>query len=401
MPTIKINKPKAVYLNRSVTAKLLIPLSFLWKQLVSLVSYCVGARVGTMVFPATQIDYHSYGLLPNWQAQALQHFNSHNEISPNFHTVTTHDDAQLETLDLIHEEQRVKPIQSQKFIIYLNGNGTHFGYCINDFLLNALELKYNQIAFNFRGTNRLGKGPNSINDLITDGIAQVQRLLNLGVPSKNILLHGHSMGGAIAAKVGEHFQAHHLPLWVYNDRSFAKLSEVANWHLRGILKPERSVFHKKLGPAALMLALDITGWELDAAKAFRSIPKEYRAHVLIRTLKSNRTQRHIDDNAIPIFTSMHKALADERKPIKDALKKLRANASRDMEQEQALEIELKAMKMQTDEGIDAHSERPRTEAVKNKYGQTLHQHFSLFVMKALDQKEAIDQNSPYKSSNLS
>ena len=64
--------------------------------------------------------------------------------------------------------------------------------------------------------------PESFQDLVTDGIAQVQRVLDLGANPKNITLDGLSLGGGVAdLLVAYHFHQLGKQVYLWNDRSFA------------------------------------------------------------------------------------------------------------------------------------------------------------------------------------
>lgn len=382
MPEFKIQRPESI--KRSILMRVV---SSPWDGLNFIANKLVGARVSSQIFPASHINYHDKdkgGLPQDWQAQMGQTLEAYrSEITYAFHTLVTYDGAALDTLEIIHNEQKIKPIGEQVFVIYFNGNGTHIACCLEDDLLpNVIQYKYNQVCFNFRGTNRHGQAPLTANDLVTDGIAQVQRLLNQNVLAKNIFLRGHSLGGAIAAIVGQHFHAHHQPVRVFNERSFSNMTDLACWHLRGMIQPEKSLLRRIGGRLAVSLLLRLTGWEINAAEAFKSIPPEYRAYAVVRTLKENRTSAHIDDDVIPHYASMHEALSDERKKDKARLAMLRQNPDQYAAEIAGLERELKAVKMQTQAGKPGHSTSSRDEHVKNIKGETVAVLFAHFVEKA-------------------
>jgi len=132
------------------------------------------------------------------------------------------------------------PTQFKKsiFIIKFNGNGGQYQDLLSQYGRDAQRLGKTVIGFNYRGVGNSQKTPDTFQDLITDGIAQVQRLLDNGANPEHILLDGHSLGGGIATMVVEHFhkKGHHIYLW--NDRSFASISKAA----AGIIAPDLPVF---------------------------------------------------------------------------------------------------------------------------------------------------------------
>lgn len=109
----------------------------------------------------------------------------------------------------------------------------------------------NVLLFNYRGVGH-SQGYPTKQGLITDGEAAV-RLLNehFHVPVHQIILHGHSFGGGIAAAVGKRFKEAALCL----DRSFTSLVRcmrlLTNW----------------IGAAFLWLL----GWQLDCVKDSKAI----------------------------------------------------------------------------------------------------------------------------------
>jgi alpha/beta superfamily hydrolase len=64
--------------------------------------------------------------------------------------------------------------------------------------------------------------PKRGHDLVLDGLACMDLLLKRGIKSNNILIHGHSMGGAVAT----HVRAFHPNGPIISDRSFTSIGAV-------------------------------------------------------------------------------------------------------------------------------------------------------------------------------
>ena len=137
--------------------------------------------------------------------------------------VSTHDGAPLDTLRI--KLEGANDSKEEKYIINFCGN---MGSCFDSLGDRKAEADagYTVIGFNYRGV--LGSRsdnyrPESKQNLIDDGIAQVQALLDDGVEPHNINLSGISLGGAIVLEVAAHFHRKKVPIRVFSDRTFASI----------------------------------------------------------------------------------------------------------------------------------------------------------------------------------
>ncbi len=73
------------------------------------------------------------------------------------------------------------------------------------------------IGFNFRGVGGSTGWPVEATDLSIDGHAMIKFLTDQGVNERDITLHGHSLGGAVAVDVART----HPSVKVISDRSFS------------------------------------------------------------------------------------------------------------------------------------------------------------------------------------
>ena len=222
---------------------------------------------------------------------------SYNDFSINYPNIRTNDGAKLDTVEFIHESQNSKNISEQKYIINYVGNGMCYEHAKEDMLNDVNKLNCNVIGFNFRGVASSTGKATSKDDLLTDSIAQVQRLLDKGVTPNNIVLQGHSLGASIATLTAAHFHQQGVDINVFNGRSFSTLTNVVIGQVR---KNIGAVFSFILMPF-IKLALLITNWEIDAASAYKSIPDNNREYMVVLG----------DNNYDPVITTyggLHSAL---------------------------------------------------------------------------------------------
>jgi acetyl esterase/lipase len=147
-------------------------------------------------------------------------------------TVITHDGAHLDTFEIKHSSQNEIDPQHQKYIINLVGNGMCYEEIIPAMQRDANDLEANVVGFNFRGVSQSTSRAKSKDDLVIDGIAQVQRLLEQGVSPQNIILKGHSLGAGVASLVALHFHQLGQPINLFNSRSFSSITNVLTGAIR-------------------------------------------------------------------------------------------------------------------------------------------------------------------------
>ena len=202
-----------------------------------------------------------------------------------------------------------------KHIIYFKGNGMRYEEDIESMKKDALDLNATVIGFhhsNFGGSGRCNPNgsiepiaPSSQKELIQEGIAQVQRLIDKGVPSNLIILHGHSLGGGIATLVAWHFEQQGTPVKLYNDRSFSSISDVVKTHLL-----EKAPILKTLLIASIpKIIIKLLNWDLNAGDVITKL--SHWDYSVVRERVS--PQVVINDGVIPYGASVHKALGVQGK----------------------------------------------------------------------------------------
>eukprot|EP00993_Chasmostoma_nieuportense_P000603 NODE_1556_length_1460_cov_17.136534_g1475_i0.p1 GENE.NODE_1556_length_1460_cov_17.136534_g1475_i0~~NODE_1556_length_1460_cov_17.136534_g1475_i0.p1 ORF type:complete len:434 (-),score=95.79 NODE_1556_length_1460_cov_17.136534_g1475_i0:76-1377(-) len=118
-----------------------------------------------------------------------------------------------------------------KYLVWCPANAVCYEDIMQDLVNHqAKELRCNLVVFNYRGVGRSGSTwPKRGSDLSSDLRAVMRHVTKL-TPSENILIYGHSLGGAIGANI----RAEHPRGPFVSDRSFSSLSAAAAHHAAGI-----------------------------------------------------------------------------------------------------------------------------------------------------------------------
>jgi len=249
-------------------------------------------KVGKLVLPAQRRESLT---LKSDRIKSLENY----QLQMTKVKITTFDNAEIDGIEINPEKK------SDIYIIKFNGNGAlfedrgNFEQYIND----AYRLNANVIAFNYRGVGNSKKTPESSQDLVTDGIAEVQRILDQGVEAKHIVLDGLSLGGGVATLVAKHFHDKGIKVNLFNDRSFSSVSNAgAHMALRRELSPAIEYSIETTSSSFVSLA----GWQINAAKAYATIPVANKAYMYVTDdLKHPGNQ---GDLVIPEKASLHEAL---------------------------------------------------------------------------------------------
>lgn len=328
--TYKAPKPKFSSWEwfKFIAIRTIFPPILLWDLITLRTNKLLGAWVGRLVLPAQN------KVSDNFQVESfILNYNSGNgynekELAIEWHKIITHDDANLDTIEITHKSQELIETQYKKYIINFPGNNSLYQNMFHQMEDDARALKANVVGFNFRGVAKSTSRATSTEDLVTDGIAQVQRLLDQGVSPQNITLKGHSLGAGIATLVAHHFHKLGQPINLFNGRSFSSITNFLVGTIR-LLYPQggdkesiRGIILGWLAYPFCKLALALTKWEINAGSAFKSIPEAYRDYIVVRSRKEIRVGNNcIDDDVIPHYASIHKELTSERRKKKAAIDK--------------------------------------------------------------------------------
>jgi len=160
----------------------------------------------------------------------------------------------------IFAPENAEPITpNTKFILYYPASGERFERHHHHLKELAKRTKAHVLVFNYRGVGTSKGKIYCAQDLIDDGEAALKYLLNiLHIPQQNILLLGHSLGGAIATAVAAKYDNVNL----CNDRSFASVSKIAI---------ATKMLRHFLPPSVIKYILKKTNWEIDSIQNYAKV----------------------------------------------------------------------------------------------------------------------------------
>ena len=177
--------------------------------------------VPNMLLPAIMLSQ-----IPEWlqEMQAIKRdFMAFNRDCASTPHILTSDGV---ALDAVAWENRAAPPSKGRWVVWLCANGFCYESMLPFLQHYALALDASFLAFAYRavGDSQLVL-PADFSDLVLDARAVLDHLYARGVAPDRILLHGHSLGGAVAAAASSACASFSGPL--VNDRSFSSLSPVA------------------------------------------------------------------------------------------------------------------------------------------------------------------------------
>lgn len=266
-------------------------------------SFSVGEPIGELVLPA---QWRQPQTITENKITQVENYNA---VTIDGGFIYTHDEAALDTIEIIPNQIQEVPIEKRRFIIKFNGNGGQYQDLFENYANDAQTLNAAVIGFNYRGVGQSIKAPKVFQDLITDGIAQVQRLLSKGANPENILLDGHSLGGGIATMVAQHFHNLNQRVYLWNDRSFASLSKAA----AGIIAPNLpgildDVLQTSIESSSWSV-MKPSGWDVDVAAAYNSIPANFKGYMVV----AKPSDKSLGDGVISHPASLHKSVKQSEK----------------------------------------------------------------------------------------
>lgn len=144
---------------------------------------------------------------------------------------------------------------------------------------------------NYRGVMESQGSAQSSRDLQRDGEAMIQFLLEQGIPPDNILVHGWSLGGAVATSLVKLYQDKGIQMHLCSDRSFSSFPDF----LKNILPKCLVGIITKIVAAA--------GWVFNASNDFNQIVS---SKFIIHAKRADRV--------IPYEASVYKQVKKTSKP---------------------------------------------------------------------------------------
>jgi hypothetical protein len=305
-------QPRAEWRNY---AKYAMGFPLLWDGLKFIVNAIVGKSLGNSFLPEQSKEKIDFD-----QAKAK----IPDGLILNDINVITYDGAKLETYEI---KQNNNPNNTPYVVNFLTSPMDE--NIVEEMVNEAQEINGNVVGFTFRGLGRDKKDqrPRSRDDLITDGIAQVERLLAPRlIRAENIYLKGDHLGADIAIEVARHFhrQGYRVNLFASCASSSQTNILVGKIRTHGTgTGYKESLGWKLLGWLAkpfIKIGLSLAKWEINADDAYKEIPQECKDYIVQRSTKEARNSKNpavVDDLAVPHYASLHEALKCERKEWKE------------------------------------------------------------------------------------
>ncbi|GGI77070.1 protein SdbA [Legionella impletisoli] len=220
-----------------------------------------------------------------------------------FYSLQTPDGAVLDSVEVIGAGEKEKKYDTRKYVITCLARDQNYIDWLKDMNLSANQIKATVIGFNYRGVD-YSKGMVWTQDnMINDIIAQVKRLLDLGVNPENIGLEGMCVGGAVATLAAARLHEMGIKVKLYNERSFRSILKFV---VGFILPPPHSSYWNPLTylryfAAAIIYVLIapilwLSGWHMNAASAWDKIPAAYKDYSIVRNAALQETDGVISDH---------------------------------------------------------------------------------------------------------
>ena len=168
-----------------------------------------------------------------------------------------------------------KPFENSQWIVFFNGNGMCYENNLKYMEAYGRLTQKNVLLFNYRGVVDSKGYPQSYEDLVRDGDAAFEYLLQKGVNSKNILIDGISLGGAI----GTFVRALHPDGPIANRNSFSSIGKIMEGLFyrnmtRSCLHQNGKKNHKwkaQLMGTFISKVLKAAGWEINVVPQWEKI----------------------------------------------------------------------------------------------------------------------------------
>lgn len=316
-------------------------LFYLWRLIRFSMTEIFGEFMGRFFLPSQQYDENSIKRIYNGEnenigfLEKMENINSGKTLTAEQRFIKTEDGARLSTLEI--KTRNEESINKDVYVIHFPENATVYEVAIDDLVAHANEWGCNVVAFNYRNVFKSkGKAPQSFDDLVSDGVHQVYRLLKANVPPKKIVLKGKSLGAAVAACVAAYYHENKMPVFHYNASCFSSFTNVitgwisaeSNPHYKQDPDPKISghsetffgILLSWLARPFISLTLRLTGWEKNIESVFRELPESHREYIMVKAKKTGKNEynvpirelSNIGDATITDAASLPAAISDLR-----------------------------------------------------------------------------------------
>jgi len=361
-----------------VVVRMLFPPILVW-DLISLgLSKLFGRKIGRMILWAQRSPVKDKILdKVDLSGIHVEHF-----------YVRTWDGAMLDGIEVkdTSQDNRDNP-DADKVLVILGGRKARYENLLPEIIRDARMLGCTVVGFNLRGVGKSTGIPLSRDDLVTDGFSQVDRLLKKGVSSENIMLKGHSLGGALTARIGRYFDRIKMPIYILIGRSFSNITDYLIAHTPGLHVTWKRRLLEWIAKPFLKLGLIGTNWEMDTLDDFIKIDEDHKEYFAARSR----------DKVMLPYACLYKALKPHRKKEKQKIdseierleREIIESASPETEAQNRIKIaslkerrnHFKNRKMDADQNITNTHDIPLDELI-NRHGHTAESFFHGFFRRA-------------------
>ena len=189
---------------------------------------------------------------------------------------------QLDGMRVMHPTQENQPPSEQRWFVHMMCNSASYKDCLVEGYEMANATNCNLLMADYGGVGEsegVKNRPMTSDDLITDGLAMIQSLVDQGINPKHIMIYGICQGGAVAAQVAAKCPGVHTCI----DRSFSEYSAV----IRSGVSNKVSVYlGERLGDlAARIIAFVVPyliSWDLNNKAASNQIRMNGGRQIIIQ-----------------------------------------------------------------------------------------------------------------------
>jgi hypothetical protein len=219
------------------------------------------------------------------------------------------------------------------YMVVFMGNGEMLEGRVRYLAKLANNFNCNIVAFNYRGKGLSTGTASKAADLISDGKAVVNNILQKGVYPNKITLYGKCLGAGIATRVAYDYHNLGIRLKVALGLPFSSLTSMVDgmYKLKSI--PSKSVPNYKLKKLGISLKTPFlhsiikkSNWEINVKNAYNNIPDNYKMFFQIRTRGHKANLNYFGDGVVheksTLSYSLEKDLLNEQQKIITQIDKL-------------------------------------------------------------------------------